>query len=337
MPLRQVHLQDHELLGSLQLTLDPRVNIFIGSSSAGKSRLLQEIAQQAETAVNSGEPESPRWLRRHFVHLLSPEETLQTTLEGAAELPAPVQIAAVARTAQLLALAMPDSGIAELEFIPPAEPGQPPRLTCREYGHTRDAGQLGSAAQQLLALGLSLTCAAAQSQPDAPDPAQSPGVLVAEELDASLHPRSQNRLLPAFAQVFPQLQIFATVHGDLTLMGLEPGQLHQVARKPGTRQVTVTANKERIGGGWDSNDILRQFHGIAHPTDLATEAAAQDYLAREAAAGDNPGPEVQAALDQERREFNPDVLYAHGEHQVREMQRILRLARQAQQNGKPAG
>lgn len=123
MPLRRVHLQDHELLGSLQLTIDPKVNIFIGSSSAGKSRLLQEIARQAEAAVDSGEPEAPRWLRRHFVHLLSPEETLQAALEDTAGLPAPAQIAASARAARLLALVMPDSGISEPEFIPPTEPG----------------------------------------------------------------------------------------------------------------------------------------------------------------------------------------------------------------------
>lgn len=337
MPLHQFHLQDHELLGSLQLTLDPKVNIFIGPSSAGKSRLLQEIAQQAEAAVNSGAQEAPRWLRRHFVHLLSPEETLQSALADTAQLPAPTQIAAIARTAQMLSLTMPDGGISELAFIPETDSDRTPRLTCKEYGHARDATQLGAAAQKLLALGLSLTCAAAARQPDNVDPAQSPGLLVAEELDASLHPRSQNRLLPAFTQVFPQLQIFATVHSDLPLMGLEPGQLHQVARDPGTRQVTVTTNNERIGGGWSPNDILRQFHGIAHPTDLETEAAARDYLEREAAAGDNPDPEVQAALEAERRQFTPEVLYNSGEHQVREMQRILRQARQAQQNGKAAG
>ena len=95
-----------------------------------------------------------------------------------------------------------------------------------------------------------------------------PGILIVDEIDAHLHPSWQQRIIPTLTHHFPNLQIFCSTHSPLMLAGLKEGQV-QLLQRDDKGNVTVSTNDVDIAG-WSADEILRNFLGVADPTDLET-------------------------------------------------------------------
>ena len=95
-----------------------------------------------------------------------------------------------------------------------------------------------------------------------------PGILIVDEIDAHLHPSWQQRIIPTLTRHFPNLQIFCSTHSPLMLAGLREGQV-QLLQRDDKGKVSVSRNEVDIAG-WSADEILRNFLGVADPTDLET-------------------------------------------------------------------
>lgn len=69
------------------------------------------------------------------------------------------------------------------------------------------------------------------------------GILLIDELSAHLHPRWQMRIVRAFKEAFPRLQVVATTHDPLCLRGLEEGEV-VVLRRDARRRVYSLPQEE---------------------------------------------------------------------------------------------
>jgi uncharacterized protein (TIGR02646 family) len=63
------------------------------------------------------------------------------------------------------------------------------------------------------------------------------GIVLVDELSAHLHPRWQMRIVSAFRQAFPRLQVIATTHDPLCLRGLQDGEVIVLRRDTRTQRL----------------------------------------------------------------------------------------------------
>lgn len=55
--------------------------------------------------------------------------------------------------------------------------------------------------------------------------AQTPGVVLIDELDVHLHPKWQRRVVAMLQQVFPRIQFICTTHSPQIIGGVRPGEI----------------------------------------------------------------------------------------------------------------
>ena len=55
--------------------------------------------------------------------------------------------------------------------------------------------------------------------------AKTPGVVVIDELDLSLHPTWQKRIVRILKELFPKIQFICATHSPFIIQSLEPGEL----------------------------------------------------------------------------------------------------------------
>ncbi|MBV5322913.1 MAG: AAA family ATPase [Ilumatobacteraceae bacterium] len=100
--------------------------------------------------------------------------------------------------------------------------GSPPRLMVeiREFdGNTRafELAQLSDGYRNLLALVLDFARRLAQANPNWPNPLEAPGVLLIDEIELHLHPRWQQKVIPALRAAFPNTQLIVSTHSPAVL------------------------------------------------------------------------------------------------------------------------
>ncbi len=100
--------------------------------------------------------------------------------------------------------------------------GSPPRLMVeiREFdGSTRafELAQLSDGYRNLLALVLDFARRLAQANPNWPNPLEAPGILMIDEIELHLHPRWQQKVIPALRAVFPNTQLIVSTHSPAVL------------------------------------------------------------------------------------------------------------------------
>ena len=101
-----------------------------------------------------------------------------------------------------------------------------------------------------------------------------PGIFVIDEIDAHLHPSWQRRIIPALRRHFPNVQIFASTHSPMMVVGLRTGQVHLLKRNDAGRVVWSRNEQDIIG--WTADEIYRTFMEIEDPTDEQTAQHAEE-------------------------------------------------------------
>ena len=102
---------------------------------------------------------------------------------------------------------------------------------------------------------------------------ERPAILFIDEIENHLHPMWQRRIIPAFLEHFPNLQIFATAHTPFAIAGLKVGQVHKLFHDEDGSVVAETNDYDVVG--WTADEILHDFLEVADPTDLDTARAVE--------------------------------------------------------------
>jgi hypothetical protein len=155
-----------------------------------------------------------------------------------------------------------------------------------------------------------------------PDLEERPGILIIDEIDASLHPSWQRRIIPTLISHFPNLQIFCSTHSPLMLAGLKQGQV-QLLRRDGQGKVTVSRNETDIIG-WSADEILRNLLDVPSPTDL--ETVKQVDRLQELRRKDSLTTEEAEELERLRHRVSQDLL---GGPMAAELDRLAELLKDA--------
>lgn len=83
---------------------------------------------------------------------------------------------------------------------------------------------------------------------------ETPGVVVIDELDLSLHPTWQKRIIPILKELFPKVQFICATHSPFIIQSLEPGEL-----------ITLDQPVTEAYSGESIEDIAENHMGVEMP------------------------------------------------------------------------
>jgi len=158
--------------------------------------------------------------------------------------------------------------------------GSPPRLMVeiREFNGSLRAfelAQLCDGYRNLLALVLDFARRLAQANPNWPNPLEAPGILLIDEIELHLHPRWQQKVIPALRTAFPNTQLIVSTHSPAVLTTVHRenilllGADHQIEQIP-----------EDVGTyGADNSRVLAEVFGAdSRPGNIESVAKLRTYL-----------------------------------------------------------
>lgn len=102
------------------------------------------------------------------------------------------------------------------------------------------------------------------------------GVVLVDEIEGHLHPRWKIRIVSALRRMFPRVRFIATTHDPLCVQGLQPGELHVMARHPETRE--IRADQVDVPPGMRADQILTgAWFDLPSTRDPETLALMREY------------------------------------------------------------
>lgn len=158
--------------------------------------------------------------------------------------------------------------------------GSPPRLMVeiRETdGSSRalELAQLSDGYRNLLALVLDFARRLAQAHPNWPNPLAAPAILLIDEIELHLHPRWQQKVIPALRAAFPNTQLIVSTHSPAVLTTVRRehilllGADHQLEHLP-----------DDVGtyGAENSRVLAEVFGADPRPGNIESVQKLRDYL-----------------------------------------------------------
>jgi len=129
------------------------------------------------------------------------------------------------------------------------------------------------------------------------------GIVLVDELSAHLHPRWQMRIVTAFREAFPRLQVIATTHDPLCLRGLHDGEV-VVLRRDERRRVYRLPPEEvpRVRGLRVDALLTSEIFGLHSTIDEELDTLFHRYY--ELLGVRNRSPSEEAELTQLRSELD---------------------------------
>jgi predicted ATP-binding protein involved in virulence len=171
--------------------------------------------------------------------------------------------------------------------------------------------------------------------PTSQHPRREFAIALIDELDAHMHPRWQQTLVPKLHALFPRVQFIVTTHSPFIAAGRERTQIIRLRRDAESRRITVEPTYADTKGVDVASILTGYLFGLQTPVDPETEA---DLLARRELVAAETLTEAQRL---ELRELNirlagvvtdptPDPEYNRFLRVVGERERELGLARTPQ-------
>ncbi|MBP6825228.1 MAG: AAA family ATPase [Saprospiraceae bacterium] len=125
----------------------------------------------------------------------------------------------------------------EIDF---SRPSQKFELSIKKNGEELKLSQLSSGERALLLLVADIARRAAVLNPQLPDPLQSEGIVLIDEIELHLHPKWQREVIPALLATFPNIQFLITTHSPQVLSRvdkediflLENGEVFKLSSNP---------------------------------------------------------------------------------------------------------
>ncbi|GMT97816.1 AAA family ATPase [Corallococcus caeni] len=188
-------------------------------------------------------------------------------------------------------------------------------LVAQKKGVQLPFEMLSDGARSMLAMVGDIAYRAATLNPHLRDraPAQTPGIVLIDELDLHLHPRWQREVVDDLRKAFPEMQFVATTHSPFIIQSLRENELINLDDQ----------NREALPSR-SIEDITEEVMGVkvpqrSHRHQEMMEAARKYYAALQKAKK-TKGPELKRLkeqLDALSAPFSDDVAY----HAFLEMQR----------------
>jgi len=158
--------------------------------------------------------------------------------------------------------------------------GSPPRLMVeiREFNGSLRAfelAQLSDGYRNLLALVLDFARRLAQANPNWPNPLEAPGILLIDEIELHLHPRWQQKVIPALRTAFPNTQLIVSTHSPAVLTTVHRENILLLGADHQFEQIP-----EDVGTyGADNSRVLAEVFGAdSRPGNIESVAKLRTYL-----------------------------------------------------------
>ena len=150
-------------------------------------------------------------------------------------------------------------------------------------------------------------------------PAETPGIVLIDEIDLHLHPSWQRRVVDDLRRTFPRMQFIATTHSPFIIQSLRQGELVDLRKYVPGEYVPGEYVERSI------EDIVEDVMGIEVPQrskrfQQMFDAAKEYYKVLQEAEGASPEKkrELEQRLDELTEPFSDDVAY----HAFLKMERI---------------
>ena len=88
--------------------------------------------------------------------------------------------------------------------------------------------QLSDGYRTTLAMVMDIAARMAEANPDMPDPLQTQGVVMIDEVDLHLHPAWQQTILSDLMRTFPQVQFIVSTHSPQIVSTVKPTQIRVI-------------------------------------------------------------------------------------------------------------
>ncbi len=107
-------------------------------------------------------------------------------------------------------------------------PSHKPVLFIQKKGQELKLSQLSSGERTLIMLAVDILRRAVILNPQMPDPLQSSGVVLIDEIELHLHPKWQRAAIPALKATFPNIQFIIATHSPQVLSEVENGAVFEI-------------------------------------------------------------------------------------------------------------
>jgi predicted ATP-binding protein involved in virulence len=112
--------------------------------------------------------------------------------------------------------------------------------------------------------------------PNTPDPEKQHALVLADEIDAHMHPAWQQSLLSALGRIFPSVQFITTTHSPLIVGGLKAENVFRFARDDDGRVVRLEIDPDMTMGRADQI-LTTPLFGLNTTLDTETQATVERY------------------------------------------------------------
>jgi predicted ATP-binding protein involved in virulence len=112
--------------------------------------------------------------------------------------------------------------------------------------------------------------------PNTPDPEKQHALVLADEIDAHMHPAWQQSLLSSLQRIFPTVQFIATTHSPLIVGGLPSDSIFRFARDDDGRVIRLEISPDMTMGRADQI-LTTPLFGLTTTLDTETQATAERY------------------------------------------------------------
>lgn len=108
------------------------------------------------------------------------------------------------------------------------KPSQQSELYIQKAGQELKLSQLSSGERSLILLVADIARRASILNPQLPDPLQSDGIVLIDEIELHLHPKWQRAVIPALRATFPNIQFIIATHSPQVLSEVENGAVFEI-------------------------------------------------------------------------------------------------------------
>ena len=177
-----------------------------------------------------------------------------------------------------------------------------------QYRAIRSVNQLSAGTSTVIGWNVALAFALARHYEWQDGWQQQPAIVLFDEIENQLHPGWQQRLLPAFSEHFPGVQLIATTHSPFMAMNRDKGQIHRLRRRPdGTISMDTFGNSTY---GWSAEQVVTNLMEVktSHSDAIASAAAELTKLTA------SPEPSCEERIAELRSLINRDLLSSTSPH-----------------------
>lgn len=173
-------------------------------------------------------------------------------------------------------------------------------LTEKKSGKVAFLHQLSSGYMSIVSIVADLACRMAKTNPYLDNPLESKGIVIIDEIDLSLHPRWQQRVLGDLQRVFPNIQFIVSTHSPLVLTTVHPENIVRLVRmEDGDIEAQYGKDLGISTYGADAMRLMRYFMDV-FPRPAETKVLIDEYVAliNQGKGKSARGREIRASLEQ---------------------------------------